>query len=117
MGAVMLPDTTRACAIGPATEARIFAAFAATALLTAGETADLIGLDVKSLRLLTDDGVIRAVRRGGGGHRAYTEGDIRAFLTESAAPVREPRPVVTHRADRVVPFSQRKVRDGRPAHT
>lgn len=99
--------------IGAATEARIMAAFAETALLTAEATGALLGIDTKSLRALTNDGVIRAVRRGGGGHRAYTEGDIRAFLTESAAPVREVRPKVTHQTHKVVPFTLRKVRPGR----
>lgn len=99
--------------LGTATEARVCAAFAETALLTAEAACALLGIDTKSLRALTNDGIIRAVRRGGGGHRAYTEGDIRAFLTESAAPVRDPKPKMTHTANPVVPFSQRKVRAGR----
>ncbi|ADK99416.1 helix-turn-helix domain-containing protein [Brevundimonas subvibrioides] len=100
-------------AIGPATEARLLSLFASAALATAEATAAFLGIDVKSLRALTDAGLIRAVRRGGGGHRAYTEGDIRAYLTESAAPVREARPVVSHGGARVVPFTQRKGRPGR----
>ena len=99
--------------IGAATEARVCAAFADTALLTAEAACALLGIDTKSLRALTNDGVIRAVRRGGGGHRAYTEGDIRAFLTESAAPVRDPRPTTTRARQSVVPFTQRKARTGR----
>lgn len=99
--------------IGPATEARILAAFADKALLTGEEVCALLGIDAKSLRALANDGAIRAVRRGGGGHRAYTEGDIRAFLTDSAAPVRDPRPKTNHQGGKVVPFSQRKVRVGR----
>lgn len=75
--------------VGPATERRIQSAFVDTCLLTCQATARLLGLDEKSLRALTDAGVIRAVRRGGGRNRAYTEGDIRDFLTQGAAPVRE----------------------------
>lgn len=99
--------------IGPATETRLRAMFADKAVLTAGETSAFLGIDVKSLRALTNDGAIRAVRRGGGGHRAYTEGDIRAYLTESAGPVREARPRVPHQTMKVVPFTQRKARTGR----
>ena len=102
-----------AAPLGAATEARLLAAFADKAVLSSGETCAFLGIDTKSLRALTNDGVIRAVRRGGGGHRAYTEGDIRAFLTESAAPVRDPRPRSSHTAHAVVPFTQRKVRTGR----
>lgn len=99
---------TRPSQIGPATEARIMAAFAEKAMLTAEETAGLLGNDVKSLRALTDAGIIRAVRRGGGGHRAYTEGDIRSYLTESVGPIREVKPKTRHQNHGVVPFSQRK---------
>lgn len=106
-------DHPQPATLGAATEARVLAAFAAKALLTAGEACALLGVDCKSLRALTDAGVIRAVRRGGGGHRAYTEGDIRAFLTESAAPARDPRPRTLHRPHAVVPFTQRKARPGR----
>lgn len=74
--------------IGPATERRIQMAFADTCLLTGGATAKLLGIDEKSLRALADAGVIRSVRRGGGRTRAFTEGDIRAYLTESTAPCR-----------------------------
>jgi len=101
-------DTT--AVIGPATERRLEAAFAETCLLTCQGTARLLGLDEKSLRALTDKGVIRAVRRGGGRTRAYTEGDIRAFLTESAAPCKaEPAPKrVTVPCRKVVSFTERR---------
>ena len=72
--------------IGPVTEARICAAFAEACIITADATAALIGCDVKTLREMTDAGFIRAVRKGAGKTRGYTEGDIRAYLTESAAP-------------------------------
>ncbi|WP_271145387.1 helix-turn-helix domain-containing protein [Brevundimonas sp. NIBR10] len=75
-----------AAPIGAATEARILAAFKDTCLLSAEATARLLGIDVRSLRALNDDGLIRAVRRGRRETRAYTEGDIRAYLTQSAAP-------------------------------
>ncbi len=109
----MTTSTGLSSQLGAATEARILAAYADKALLTSEDAAALLGLDVKSLRALANEGVIRAVRRGGGGHRAYTEGDIRAFLTESAAPVREPKPRANHHAHTVVPFSQRKAHAGR----
>lgn len=84
----MTPANDTTVIIGPATERRIQMAFAETCLLTAGATAKLLGVDEKSLRALADEGVIRSVRRGGGRSRAYTEGDIRAYLTESTAPCR-----------------------------
>lgn len=103
------PANDTACIIGPATERRIMMAFAETSLLTCGGTSKLLGIDEKSLRALTDDGVIRAVRRGGGRTRAYTEGDIRAYLTQGGAPAREEKPRATGKAQlKVVPFSQRK---------
>ena len=70
--------------IGRATEALIMAAFSESCLLTAKATARLLGMDVKTLDALADKGVIRPVRRGN--LRAYTEGDIRAYLTESPSP-------------------------------
>lgn len=76
-------------ALGPATEARILAAFADRCILTAEATADLIGMDTDTLSELADEGVIRAVRRGK--RRAYTEGDIRAYLTDSAPAERAAR--------------------------
>lgn len=95
--------------IGPATERRIQMAFAETCLLTCGATAKLLGVDEKSLRALADEGVIRAVRRGGGRNRAFTEGDIRAYLTEGSAPSREPKAKATGNSQlKVVPFTQRK---------
>jgi hypothetical protein len=83
-----MPANDMSAVIGTATERRIQMAFAETCLLTAQATAKLLGLDEKSLRALTDEGVIRSVRRGAGRTRAFTEGDIRAYLTESTAPCR-----------------------------
>jgi len=64
--------------IGAATARRIEMAFTAAeaCVLTCKATARLLGVDEKSLRALTDAGVIRAVRRGAGATRAYTERDI-----------------------------------------
>ena len=78
--------------IGRATEALLMAAFSETCLLTAKATARLLGMDVKTLDNLADDQTIRAVRRGN--LRAYTEGDIRTYLTESVGPcpsINQPR--------------------------
>lgn len=105
----MTPDNDAVPTIGPATERRIQMAFADACIITAQATARLLGIDEKSLRALADDGVIRAVRRGSGRNRAFTEGDIRAYLTESAAPKRNAKKSVTSIAQvKVVPFSQRK---------
>lgn len=62
------------------------AAFSSACVLTCERTAELLGLDVRTLREMTDAAVIRAVRRGSGKTRAYTEGDIRAYLMESESP-------------------------------
>lgn len=99
--------------IGPATERRIQMAFADTCLLTAGATAKLLGMDEKSLRALADEGVIRSVRRGAGRTRAFTEGDIRAYLTESTAPCRsteqpKARTGSTTSKSKVVDFTARR---------
>jgi len=95
--------------IGPATERRIQMAFADACIITAQAAAKLLGMDAGTLRELTEEGVIRAVRRGA--RRAYTEGDIRCYLTQADAPVREEkqRPTV-HVQSKVVPFSQRRTK-------
>lgn len=97
--------------IGPATARRIEMAFAAAdaCVLTCKATARLIGVDEKSLRALTDAGAIRAVRRGGGATRAYTEQDIVDYLTQGAAPARAAKARATGNGQaKVVPFTQRK---------
>lgn len=94
--------------IGPVTEARIQAAFAEAAVIGGEAAAALIGCSPKTLNELADAGAIRAVRKGGGSSRGYTEGDIRLYLTQSAAPSRGPRPRATAPGrPRVVPFSRR----------
>jgi len=99
--------------IGPATEALIQAAFASSCTITANAAAQVLGFDVKTLRNMTDEGLIRAVPRGTAGVRAYTEGDIRAFLTESAAPCpsiapRKARTGSTTSNKKVVDFTDRR---------
>lgn len=102
-----LPANDTTAVIGPATERRIMMAFADCCIITAQATARLLGMDAGTLRELTDDGVIRAVRRGH--RRAYTEGDIRSYLTQGAATDRREKPKATvHVQSKVVPFSQRK---------
>ena len=51
-------------AVGPATEDLLSRAFADRALITAQAAARILGLDVKTLRRMTDQFGIRAVRRG-----------------------------------------------------
>ena len=107
------PPSVPSAALGPAIEARIQAAFAEGCLITATATANLIGCDPKTLRAMTDGGMIRAVRIGLGKTRRYTEGDIRAYLTESAAPCpstsprRAPTSNTTSRS-KVVDFTARR---------
>ncbi|QUD90431.1 helix-turn-helix domain-containing protein [Phenylobacterium montanum] len=66
--------------IGVRTEARIDHAFADRALITALAAAALLGLDVKTLRALTDAEVIRAVTVNR--VRRYSEAEIRRYLIE-----------------------------------
>ncbi|MBI1405676.1 MAG: helix-turn-helix domain-containing protein [Caulobacter sp.] len=77
-------------ALPPAAEDRVRAAFTDTLQLTAKATAALIGIDVKTLRRMTDEGVIRAIRKGA--LRVYTEADVRAYLTTPAPIGQERRP-------------------------
>lgn len=111
----MADGSTFPSSIGPATEGLISRAFASTILLSTTQAAHLLGMDTKTLDAMADAGAIRAVRRGGGQRRGYTERDIRAYLTDSPGPERGPKAKVTHPAGlKVVPFSQRKgARPGR----
>lgn len=99
--------------IGPVTEARIQSAFAQAAVITAAAACKVIGCDPKTLREMTDAGIIRAVRVGAGKTRGYTEGDIRAYLTESDAPcpsISQPRARTSNTTSRskVVDFTARR---------
>ncbi|MDR3513970.1 MAG: helix-turn-helix domain-containing protein [Caulobacteraceae bacterium] len=67
-------------AVGPSTEARIALAFATRALITAKEAASILGIDVKTLRALTDGLALRALVVGK--VRRYAEADIRRYLIE-----------------------------------
>lgn len=74
---------------GAATEARILDAFADRALITAAKCCWILGLSPKTLRGMTDRGLIGAVLIGAKGTtRQYTEADVRAYLTGPRAPVR-----------------------------
>lgn len=105
-----MPMADRIPSIGPVTEARIQAAFAEACVITAEAACGLIGCDPRTLREMTDAGIIRAVRKGAGKTRGYTEGDIRAYLTESAAPCSpapSPKPTPTANT-KVVSFMARR---------
>jgi excisionase family DNA binding protein len=94
--------------LGPATEAILARTFGERLLITMQEAAKLLGMDIKTLRSMTDEGLIRAVRRGK--VRAYIEADIRRFLLECQAPC-DPQPKkqrrTVARAGKIVPFTQR----------
>jgi hypothetical protein len=95
--------------LGPITEARFAEAFAATALVDAKTAAGLVGLDPRTLRDMTDQLVIRGVRRGK--LRAYTEADLRAYLIEGPDACREPRSRKARpaaRSHKVIPFTERR---------
>lgn len=98
--------------LGPVTERRFAEAFAAGAVITAKAAAELIGLDVKTLDALSEGQVIRSVPRGK--RRAYTERDLRAYLTDehgASCPSINPSSAKSRAAPRplqVVGFSQRK---------
>jgi hypothetical protein len=66
-------------ALGETTEARFRIAFAETATITAKAAAELVGLDVKTLRAMTEACVIAAVPRGS--KPAYSEAVLRSYLT------------------------------------
>jgi len=93
--------------LGPATEARIREAFSCAAVITAGAAAELLGVDVRTLRALTDDSAIRALRVGK--TRRYTEADIRQYLTEgpdiAARPARPSRSPSPTQRRQIVPFT------------
>lgn len=94
--------------LGPITERRFEEVFKDTALATAKAICGLLGLDEDTLKDMTDDGVIKAVRKGR--CRSYTEHDVRAYLLEGPdAPRREARSKPAHVSpSKIVPFSRRK---------
>jgi hypothetical protein len=66
--------------LGPVTEARFAEVFGKGAQATAKDAAWLLGIDTDTLNDMTDDGSIRAVRRGS--LRSWVEVDLRRFLLE-----------------------------------
>jgi hypothetical protein len=94
--------------LGPITEARFAEVFGKGAQATAKDAAWLLGIDTDTLNDMTDDGSIRAVRRGS--LRSWVEVDLRRFLLEgpdAAKPERQPVHVVATRGGgKVVPFTQ-----------
>ena len=96
-------------ALGPITEDRFREVFSQGALASAKVAAGLVGLDADTLNEMTDQGIIRAVRRGR--LRSWTEADLRAYLLEGPdAPERKraQRNTSGPRASKVVPFSARR---------
>ncbi len=96
--------------LGPVTERRFAEAFAGAALITRKAAAELIGLDEKTLDALSDARIVRAVRKGA--HRAYTERDLRAYLTEGpdveCRPKDKPPRATPTGSPKVVNFSERR---------
>lgn len=87
-----------ATTLGPATEALIARAFAETALLPASSTAQLLGVDEKTLRTMREVGLIRAVLIGEKTHR-YAEADVRAYIAgQTAAKEKTPCPSTNRRS-------------------
>jgi hypothetical protein len=95
--------------LGPTTEERFREVFCKGAQATAKDAAWLLGVDSDTLNGMTDEGAIRAVRRGS--VRSWIEADLRRFLLEGPdAPERrkEPKPNSPTGRGRVVPFSKRR---------
>lgn len=100
--------------LGPVTDALFAAAFARGGAITAKAAAELVGMDPRTLREMTEAGLIRAVPRGT--VPAYTEADLRRFLSDG--PTWSPKPKEQQpctlnapkgRASaKVLPFSARK---------
>jgi hypothetical protein len=101
--------------LGPATEALFAEAFATSATITLARAAKLIGLDEKVLRAMTDQGVIRAVRKGK--LRGYTERDLRTYLAEGPdieCSERRKQRAVPARSSKVLLFSEMQARSAPP---
>lgn len=96
--------------LGPVTEARFADVFGKGATATAVAAAGLLGIDPETLTAMTDQGIVRAVRKGK--LRSWTEADLRNYLMMADAPKRrrEPDPPTTGSTGvgKVVPFSKRK---------
>ena len=95
--------------LGAFTEDRFRQVFSKGAQATAKDAAWLLGVDSDTLNGMTDEGTIRAVRRGS--VRSWIEADLRRFLLEGPdAPERkkEPKPTSPMGRGRVVPFTKRR---------
>ena len=70
----------------------------------------MIGLDEKTLNALSDQKIVRTVKKGA--HRAYTERDLRAYLLEGPeveCTPKKPTASTGMRPNlRVMPFSERR---------
>jgi hypothetical protein len=95
--------------LGPTTEERFREVFSKGAQATAKDAAWLLGVDTDTLNGMTDEGTLRAVRRGS--VRSWIEADLRRHLLEGPdAPERkkEPKPTSPTGRGRVVPFTKRR---------
>ncbi len=54
-------------------------------VLTAGEVARILNLHIKTVRRLSDDGIIRSQRVGPRNYRIFSREDLARFLSESKA--------------------------------
>jgi hypothetical protein len=95
--------------LGPYTEARFAETFSRGATANAIDAAGLLGIDVDTLNAMTDEGIVRAVRRGT--RRSWTEADLRNYLLtcpDAEKKKRKPDPKGPTTGGRVVPFSRRR---------
>lgn len=107
------PANAQACDLGPTTEARFAVAFAKGATITRKAAAELLGFDVRTLDANVEAGLIRRVWRGK--VPAYTERDLRAYLSSEAVEcpsIRSPAPGSgsTTSRSRVAAFTARPAR-------
>lgn len=93
--------------LGPVTERRFEEVFKDTAMATLKAAASLLGVDPDTLSEMSDEGLVKARRKGR--VRSYTEHDLRAYLLDGPdAPSRERKPAHHQPArTKVVPFTQR----------
>lgn len=95
--------------LGPYTEARFEAVFSKGAQATALDAAELLGIDVDTLNAMTDEGIVRAVRRGS--RRSWTEADLRNYLLtcpNAEKRKRKPTSKGPPTGGKVLPFSRRR---------
>lgn len=93
--------------LGQFTEERFCQVFSKGAQATAKDAAWLLGIDTDTLNAMTDEGSIRALRRGS--LRSWIEVDLRRFLLEGpdvAKPEKQPHQNAPNRGGKVVLFTQ-----------